>query len=141
MSANTSRSRENGPLPRQRQPGYQSHALWIPDRASSIVNLVNDEAASITGLLRQLLPAALEPEDQSPAAEQAGTLASGSQRISIVISMPSKSSIPMMIAVGRPFLVIIVRSCVSCADATIALRWLFASASDVVVGMTRIVVL
>jgi CubicO group peptidase (beta-lactamase class C family) len=43
-------------------PGYQSFAGWIPDRAASIVILVNDEAASITGLLRQLLPAALEPE-------------------------------------------------------------------------------
>ena len=42
-------------------PGYQSFACWIPDRAASIVILVNDEAASITGLLRQLLPAALEP--------------------------------------------------------------------------------
>ena len=42
-------------------PGYQSVACWIPDRAASIVILVNDEAASITGLLRQLLPAALEP--------------------------------------------------------------------------------
>jgi len=43
-------------------PGYQSFTCWIPDRAASIVILVNDEAASITGLLRQLLPAALEPE-------------------------------------------------------------------------------
>jgi CubicO group peptidase (beta-lactamase class C family) len=42
-------------------PGYQSLACWIPDRAASIVILVNDEAASITGLLRQLLPAAVEP--------------------------------------------------------------------------------
>ncbi len=42
-------------------PGYQSLACWIPDRAASIVILVNDEAASIPGLLRQLLPAALEP--------------------------------------------------------------------------------
>jgi CubicO group peptidase (beta-lactamase class C family) len=41
-------------------PGYQSLACWIPDRAASIVILVNDETASITGLLRQLLPAALE---------------------------------------------------------------------------------
>jgi CubicO group peptidase (beta-lactamase class C family) len=43
-------------------PGYQSFACWIPDRAASIVILVNDEAASITGLLRQLLPAALESQ-------------------------------------------------------------------------------
>lgn len=41
-------------------PGYQSFACWIPDHAASIVILVNDEAASTTGLLRQLLPAALE---------------------------------------------------------------------------------
>jgi CYTH domain-containing protein len=40
-------------------PGYRSLACWIPDRAASIVILVNDEAASTTGLLRQLLPAAL----------------------------------------------------------------------------------
>jgi CubicO group peptidase (beta-lactamase class C family) len=42
-------------------PGYQSFACWLPDRAASIVILVNDEGVSITGLLRQLLPAALEP--------------------------------------------------------------------------------
>lgn len=42
-------------------PGYQSFACWIPDRAAGIVILVNDEAVSMTGLLRQLLPAALEP--------------------------------------------------------------------------------
>ena len=42
-------------------PGYQSVACWIPDRAASIVILVNDEAARIPGLLRQLLPAALGP--------------------------------------------------------------------------------
>jgi CubicO group peptidase (beta-lactamase class C family) len=42
-------------------PGYQSLACWIPDRAASIVILVNDEAASITALLRQLLPAVLDP--------------------------------------------------------------------------------
>jgi CubicO group peptidase (beta-lactamase class C family) len=40
-------------------PGYQSFACWIADRAASIVILANDEAVSITGLLRQLLPAAL----------------------------------------------------------------------------------
>jgi len=34
-------------------------ACWIPDRAASIVILVNDEAASLTGLLRQLVPLAL----------------------------------------------------------------------------------
>jgi CubicO group peptidase (beta-lactamase class C family) len=42
-------------------PGYQCFACWISDRAASIVILVNDEAASIMGLLRQLLPAVLEP--------------------------------------------------------------------------------
>jgi len=42
-------------------PGYQSFACWIPDRRASIVVLVNDEAASTTGLVRQLLPVALEP--------------------------------------------------------------------------------
>lgn len=40
-------------------PGYQSLACWLPDRAASIVILVNDEAVSLTGLLRQLLPVAL----------------------------------------------------------------------------------
>jgi CubicO group peptidase (beta-lactamase class C family) len=42
-------------------PGYLSLACWIPDRSASIVILVNDEAASIRDLLRQLLPAALQP--------------------------------------------------------------------------------
>jgi CubicO group peptidase (beta-lactamase class C family) len=41
-------------------PGYQSFACWIPDQTASIVILVNDEAVSMTGLLRQLLPAAVE---------------------------------------------------------------------------------
>ena len=41
-------------------PGYQSLACWIPDQSASIVILANDEAVSITGLLRRLLPAALE---------------------------------------------------------------------------------
>jgi CubicO group peptidase (beta-lactamase class C family) len=41
-------------------PGYQSLGCWIPDQSASIVILANDEAVSITGLLRQLLPAALE---------------------------------------------------------------------------------
>lgn len=36
-------------------PGYRSLACWIPDRAASIVILVNDEAVAITSLLRQLL--------------------------------------------------------------------------------------
>jgi hypothetical protein len=42
-------------------PGYQSFACWIPERSASIVILVNDETASMTGLLRELLPAAVEP--------------------------------------------------------------------------------
>jgi CubicO group peptidase (beta-lactamase class C family) len=43
-------------------PGYQSLACWLPDHEASIVILVNDEGtASITSLLRQLLPLALEP--------------------------------------------------------------------------------
>jgi CubicO group peptidase (beta-lactamase class C family) len=42
-------------------PGYQSFACWLPDQAASIVILVNDEGVDITGLLRQLLPAALAP--------------------------------------------------------------------------------
>jgi CubicO group peptidase (beta-lactamase class C family) len=41
-------------------PGFRSLACWIPDQAASIVILVNDEAVSITSLLRQLLPAALQ---------------------------------------------------------------------------------
>jgi CubicO group peptidase (beta-lactamase class C family) len=40
-------------------PGYQSFACWIPDEAASIVILLNDEATNLTGLLKQLLPAAL----------------------------------------------------------------------------------
>jgi len=42
-------------------PGYLSMACWIPDRAASIVILLNDEALHTTDLLRQLLPVALEP--------------------------------------------------------------------------------
>ncbi len=42
-------------------PGYQSLACWLPDRAASVVILVNDEATNVTSILRQLLPAALEP--------------------------------------------------------------------------------
>jgi CubicO group peptidase (beta-lactamase class C family) len=44
-------------------PGYLSLACWIPDRAACIVILVNDETASIRGLLRQLLPVALQNQD------------------------------------------------------------------------------
>jgi len=42
-------------------PGYQSVVCWFPDCAASIVILLNDEATSLSALLRQLLPAALEP--------------------------------------------------------------------------------
>jgi CubicO group peptidase (beta-lactamase class C family) len=42
-------------------PGYQSLACWIADRAASVVILVNDETADRTALLRQLLAVALEP--------------------------------------------------------------------------------
>jgi CubicO group peptidase (beta-lactamase class C family) len=50
-------------------PGFLSLACWIPDRDASIVILVNDEAVSITSLLRQLLHATLEPR-QGPAGER-----------------------------------------------------------------------
>ena len=36
-------------------PGYQSFAAWLPGQAASIAILANDEAASIEGLLKQLL--------------------------------------------------------------------------------------
>jgi CubicO group peptidase (beta-lactamase class C family) len=42
-------------------PGYLSMACWIADEAASIVILLNDEGASITDLLRQLIPAAVGP--------------------------------------------------------------------------------
>ena len=42
-------------------PGYLSFAGWMPDRAASIVILSNDESVSVEDVLRQLLPAALEP--------------------------------------------------------------------------------
>ncbi len=41
-------------------PGYQSFACWVPDRAASIVILVNDEAVSMTSLIGQLLPTVLD---------------------------------------------------------------------------------
>jgi hypothetical protein len=44
-------------------PGLLSLACWIPDREAGIVILVNDEAVSITSLLRQVLPATLEPRE------------------------------------------------------------------------------
>lgn len=40
-------------------PGYLSFAAWIPDLAASVVVLLNDSAGSVTGLVRQLLPAVL----------------------------------------------------------------------------------
>jgi CubicO group peptidase (beta-lactamase class C family) len=42
-------------------PGYLSFAGWIPDRSASIVILANDASVGMVDLLRQLLPAALEP--------------------------------------------------------------------------------
>jgi CubicO group peptidase (beta-lactamase class C family) len=42
-------------------PGYLSFSGWLPDQAASLVVLANDESVSITDLLRQLLPTALEP--------------------------------------------------------------------------------
>jgi len=42
-------------------PGYLSFACWIPDLEASVVVLLNDASAGVTGLVRQLLPAALEP--------------------------------------------------------------------------------
>jgi CubicO group peptidase (beta-lactamase class C family) len=42
-------------------PGYLAFASWVPDLAASIVILVNDETGSVTGLARQLVPAALAP--------------------------------------------------------------------------------
>jgi CubicO group peptidase (beta-lactamase class C family) len=42
-------------------PGYKSFSAWLPEYAASIVILANDETADIENLLRQLLPAALEP--------------------------------------------------------------------------------
>jgi len=41
-------------------PGYQSFSGWLPDLAASLVVLANDESVSMTDLLRQLLPAALD---------------------------------------------------------------------------------
>jgi Beta-lactamase len=41
-------------------PGYLSFACWIPDLAASVVVLANDATVSVAGLVRQLLPAALE---------------------------------------------------------------------------------
>jgi len=42
-------------------PGYQSFNAWLPGPAASIVILANDETANLENLLKQLLPAALEP--------------------------------------------------------------------------------
>lgn len=41
-------------------PGYLSFACWIPDLEASVVVLLNDSSEGVTGLVRQLLPAALE---------------------------------------------------------------------------------
>ena len=42
-------------------PGYRSFAGWFPERAASIVVLSNDEGTDAIDLLRELLPAALDP--------------------------------------------------------------------------------
>jgi CubicO group peptidase (beta-lactamase class C family) len=42
-------------------PGYQSFNAWLPGPAASIVILANDETVNLANLLKQLLPAALEP--------------------------------------------------------------------------------
>jgi CubicO group peptidase (beta-lactamase class C family) len=42
-------------------PGYRSFAGWFPEQAASIVVLSNDEGVDAIDLLRELLPAALEP--------------------------------------------------------------------------------
>jgi CubicO group peptidase (beta-lactamase class C family) len=41
-------------------PGYQSFSGWLPDLSASLVVLANDENVSMTDLLRQLLPVALD---------------------------------------------------------------------------------
>jgi hypothetical protein len=41
-------------------PGYLSFADWFPGRAAAIAVLANDEGVSIEGLLRRLLPVALD---------------------------------------------------------------------------------
>jgi len=41
-------------------PGYQSFSVWLPDLAASLVVLANDDSVNMTGLLRQLLPIALD---------------------------------------------------------------------------------
>jgi CubicO group peptidase (beta-lactamase class C family) len=42
-------------------PGYQSFAVWLPDRLASIVILANDEAVDMTTLVSKLLPLTAEP--------------------------------------------------------------------------------
>jgi CubicO group peptidase (beta-lactamase class C family) len=44
-------------------PGYRSLAGWIPAHEASIVILLNDDASSVTELLRQLLAVALPPAE------------------------------------------------------------------------------
>jgi CubicO group peptidase (beta-lactamase class C family) len=43
-------------------PGYQSFAVWLPDRSASIVILANDEAVDMTMLVRKLLPLTAEAD-------------------------------------------------------------------------------
>ena len=42
-------------------PGYRSFSAWLPDQAASLVVLANDDGVRVTDLLKELLPAALEP--------------------------------------------------------------------------------
>jgi CubicO group peptidase (beta-lactamase class C family) len=44
-------------------PGYQSLAVWLPDRAACVAVVSNDEAADIEALLRQLMPVALADDE------------------------------------------------------------------------------
>ena len=44
-------------------PGYRSLAVWLPDHASAIVILSNDEAANTEALLRQVVPIALGSDE------------------------------------------------------------------------------
>jgi len=44
-------------------PGFQSLAAWLPGEAACVIVLTNDEAADTEGLLRQLVPVALENDE------------------------------------------------------------------------------
>jgi CubicO group peptidase (beta-lactamase class C family) len=45
-------------------PGYRSFAGWFPEQAASIVVLANDEGIDAIDLLRELLPAAVDDEEE-----------------------------------------------------------------------------